>query len=336
MPVKLTLDKFIEKSNLNHNFKFDYSLCKYINSSTKVTVTCKKHGHWDVLANDHMNKSYGCPTCGIESRTNKRKLTLEHVVKQAKEKHGDRYDYSNMKSYTNSKQNMIVRCKIHDELFYPTVSNHIGSKESGCPLCANISNGESCAKPIEEFIKESITIHGDAKYDYSTLNYTRVSATASMHCNKHGLFHFSPNRHLNGIECCKLCSTKGSYAEKEIAKYILSIFGEDFTIELNTKPVYNPYTKGHLELDMIFIEAGLAIEYNGHQHYHEDSYYNVKRQTKSSIFDRDEYKRYWCRERSILLIEIPYWEFNMQQPKNIREAYLEELSHEIEELLCAE
>lgn len=38
--------KFIEKSNLKHNFKYDYSLVEYINSKTKVVIICPTHGNF--------------------------------------------------------------------------------------------------------------------------------------------------------------------------------------------------------------------------------------------------------------------------------------------------
>jgi len=333
---KLDTKAFIERANLRHNFKFDYSLSNYVNSMTKVTVVCKEHGPWDVLANDHMNKSYGCPSCGVKSRASKRSLGLNYVLAKAKEIHGDKYDYSNVTSYINQNQKLHLRCKIHDEPFFPTVDNHIGHNESGCPLCANEFNGTVNAKPIEEFIKLSKELHDIDNYDYTTLTYSKMTSPASMVCNYHGMFTFNPKSHLRGAQCCSRCDNAKSRSEDLLVDFLCSRFMEHFTIQLNTRPILNPSTKGRLELDIVFVEDAIAIEYNGHQHYDENSYFNKIAKCKSSIFDRDEYKRYWCKKNGITLIEIPYWEFNAQQSKAKRDEFLEELAHDIEEILCVE
>ena len=42
MPVKLTIKQFIEKANIIHDNKYDYSKFKYINNRTKDIIICKK------------------------------------------------------------------------------------------------------------------------------------------------------------------------------------------------------------------------------------------------------------------------------------------------------
>lgn len=44
MPKKQTLEEFIKKSNIAHNFKYNYDKSIYINKQTKVIVTCPEHG----------------------------------------------------------------------------------------------------------------------------------------------------------------------------------------------------------------------------------------------------------------------------------------------------
>lgn len=40
MPKKQTLEEFIKKSNIAHNFKYNYDKSIYINKQTKVIVIC--------------------------------------------------------------------------------------------------------------------------------------------------------------------------------------------------------------------------------------------------------------------------------------------------------
>lgn len=57
-------EDFIEKSNKIHNNKYDYSNVKYIKSSYKVEIICKKHGSFYQSPNSHLRK-IGCPKCNI-------------------------------------------------------------------------------------------------------------------------------------------------------------------------------------------------------------------------------------------------------------------------------
>ena len=44
--TKLTTEEFIEKANKIHNNKYDYSQVKYVNSRTKVCITCPQHNQF--------------------------------------------------------------------------------------------------------------------------------------------------------------------------------------------------------------------------------------------------------------------------------------------------
>lgn len=43
MPKKLTTKEFIERANVRHNDKYDYSEVEYINSHIKIKIICSKH-----------------------------------------------------------------------------------------------------------------------------------------------------------------------------------------------------------------------------------------------------------------------------------------------------
>ena len=60
--IRLTTEQFVEKSILVHGNEYDYSLAKYIDSKTKITVLCKKHGEFYVLSSNHF-KGQKCPKC---------------------------------------------------------------------------------------------------------------------------------------------------------------------------------------------------------------------------------------------------------------------------------
>lgn len=59
---KSTTEKFIEKSKIIHNDKYDYSLVKYQGNRKKVQIICKKHGIFLQTPHHHLRNS-SCPIC---------------------------------------------------------------------------------------------------------------------------------------------------------------------------------------------------------------------------------------------------------------------------------
>lgn len=59
---RLTFDEFVERSNIKHNFKYDYSESKYINGRTPTTIICPIHGPFPQTPEMHMY-GHGCPYC---------------------------------------------------------------------------------------------------------------------------------------------------------------------------------------------------------------------------------------------------------------------------------
>lgn len=54
---------FIEKSKEVHGDIFNYDLTEYENNKTKVKISCKKHGVFEVRPDNHINSKNGCPVC---------------------------------------------------------------------------------------------------------------------------------------------------------------------------------------------------------------------------------------------------------------------------------
>lgn len=62
---KLTNEEFIEKSNIVHNFRYDYSKTLYKRSLDKVIIICREHGEFEQTPNKHLN-GRGCAICGMK------------------------------------------------------------------------------------------------------------------------------------------------------------------------------------------------------------------------------------------------------------------------------
>jgi len=61
-----TTDLFISKARNIHGSVYDYSLVKYKNSKTPVTIMCENHGPFQMAPSNHTHSSnpQGCPVCG--------------------------------------------------------------------------------------------------------------------------------------------------------------------------------------------------------------------------------------------------------------------------------
>lgn len=62
---------FIEKAIKKHSKKYDYSNVIYTDSKHKIKIGCKKHGIFEQLPGNHLNKNAGCPICN-ESKGEKK------------------------------------------------------------------------------------------------------------------------------------------------------------------------------------------------------------------------------------------------------------------------
>lgn len=59
---KLTLDQFVTKANCIHDNYYSYDKVNYINSYTKVIITCPIHGDFKQTPSSHLS-GRGCPKC---------------------------------------------------------------------------------------------------------------------------------------------------------------------------------------------------------------------------------------------------------------------------------
>lgn len=194
---KLNIDDFIIKSKKIHGDKYGYSKVVYINSQMKVIITCEKHGDFEQVAKSHI-QGMGCRFCGTEKAINQITSNTEEFIEKAKQKHGDKYDYSKV-NYNTATEKVIIICKQHGE-FEQTPTFHITTKY-GCPACSNYNRGVTKMNGCKnKFVESAIKKHGD-KYDYSKSIYTGSENKLIITCKEHGDFEQQPKNHLYGKGC---------------------------------------------------------------------------------------------------------------------------------------
>ena len=100
-------------------------------------MICKIHGIFEQLPYRHLKDNIGCQKCsGNLQKSN------SDFISQAKQNHGELYDYSKTK-YINNYTKVCIICKKHGE-FWQNAFTHL---TSGCPRC-------SCkvSKPCTEWL----------------------------------------------------------------------------------------------------------------------------------------------------------------------------------------
>ena len=142
-----------------------------------------------------------------------KKKNIEEFISKAREVHKDHYDYSKA-VYCGALKKICVICPEHGE-FWITPANHLSGQ--GCKICGLIERSKKRKKSIEQFIKESRTVHGD-KYDYSKVKYHNIDKKVCIICPEHGEFWQTPYHHLNGCGCPK-CVGQGKTTEDVVEEF---------------------------------------------------------------------------------------------------------------------
>lgn len=199
---KLTTERFIEKAIKVHNNKYDYSNAQYISCKNKIEIICRKHGSFWQLPSSHLS-GIGCPKCGYETIGNRTRKTTEQFIKDAKEVHGNKYDYSKA-NYINAHTKLCIICPEHGE-FWQSSCLHITQK-CGCSKCASNEVKKKLRSNMETFLNRAKKLHGD-KYNYSNVNYMNSKAKVCIICPIHGEFCQRVETHLIGQGCPK-CGKK--------------------------------------------------------------------------------------------------------------------------------
>lgn len=141
-----TIEKFIAQAKAFHGDKFTYEKVKYISSRTKVIVTCRQHGDFEVSPHNLIRKK-SCPGCASESRgkyegqqemsqrTAKARIEKSRasIIPEARKVHGDTYAYD-LDSYVSARVPMTITCSEHGP-FKMTRGHHI-KRGHRCPVCA--------------------------------------------------------------------------------------------------------------------------------------------------------------------------------------------------------
>lgn len=220
MAKKVDTNEFIKRAKLVHGSKFTYEKTQYVNSKTKVTITCPTHGDFEYNPGDFLRSINPCPGCRGGKRII---LNRDNFIERSKVIHNNKYDYSKVENITKVKDKVIIICPKHGE-FQQEVNSHLQGR--GCPICAGKKFD------LQTYINKANNVWNN-KYNYSKLTWKGVAEKVCIICPEHGEFWQLPNNHLKGECGCLQCRGLSSDFEKIssteiLIKKAIKKFGDKF------------------------------------------------------------------------------------------------------------
>ena len=292
MAKKSNTEEFIVKAQQIHNNIYDYSEVNYHDAHSKILIKCYKHGKFLQTPISHL-AGHDCPKCVNETRGGNQTKLLHEFVEEAKEMHGEKYNYSKT-IYKGIFTKIIIICPCHGE-FLQTPYAHLHS--NGCRRCSGLS-----PLTTEEFIERAKETHNN-KYDYSKSEYKNATTKIKIICIEHGEFLQMPPSHLSGAGCPK-CSRNISNPE---------------TKWLDTLGIPNEYRNKFMYIEDTRIKpdaydpiTNTIYEYNGDFWHGNPAKYNPadinpkNKKTYGELYEETLSKRKLIQEAGYNLIEI--WE----------------------------
>ena len=221
MPTpKLTLPKLLEKFNIVHPDRYDYSLV--IDPSTRgySDIVCKLHGAFRQRNSAHL-LGQGCKKCRNSAIGDRLRFTKEDFIKDGRKCHGDLYNYDKF-DYVTDKIEGIIICIKHNIEFSQTPANHKRS-EYPCPMCSSESFSKKIRNTIEQTLELCHKKHGNG-FDYSEIpedahSHDRVTITCNTCHNKFQQLLYSHTNIGNGCPVCKVSKEEkllGDFIKNEL------------------------------------------------------------------------------------------------------------------------
>ena len=227
--TKYTTETFINKAIEVYGNIYKYGYVDYKKSHTKVKIFCDLHGIFEQTPSSHLS-GQGCRKCADARSSKSRAGNSKSFIKQAKEIHGDLYNYDEV-LYVNNHTKVKLICKYHNEFFVKP--NHHIQSEVGCKLCANVNRIQPRRKTLESYIADANEVHNNF-YDYSLIkSYKSGKDMLEIICPKHGAFIQKAENHTNSKRGCHVCgyiksSNSNTKSQEEFIAECISIHSDTY------------------------------------------------------------------------------------------------------------
>ena len=198
---RMSSEEFIRRAKSEVCEKLDYSEVKLDKATDKVTIICSLHGKFKIVATTFLHKKKGCPSCALQNRDNKKRLTQGEFDRKVRLFHGERYQYD-FSEYANQRSILNVKCKKHGK-FSITAANFMNGR--GCRDCGIEAASQKKRLSTKEWVAKAKSVHGN-RYDYSKSNYLGAHQYITITCSTHGDFEQKAGNHISLGRGCRKCS----------------------------------------------------------------------------------------------------------------------------------
>lgn len=297
MSRRLTNDEFLAKvAKLQPDVEV---LDTYVTSSTRMRARCKRCGREWEADGGSLARGNGCIRCASVDRISKRRITTEDFRAKLS---NISPDIEVVGEYKSSTEKIHVKCLTcgHEWLSLP--SNLLAGH--GCRECMRINTGARCKSTHAEFIKKLSRIHPEFKcVDDKENLYSSSIDHMQFKCPNGHIFSARPDHILHPMAGCPVC--KESYGEQKIRRYL-----EDNGIPFESQKTFADcvYIRA-LPFDFYIEELNTAIEFDGHHHFAPIKHFGGEEHFEATRL-RDDIKTKYCRDNGIVLVRIPYWDYD--------------------------
>ncbi len=228
-----------------------------------------------------------------------KKVTTDDFIERATKIHKNTYDYSKV-NYTKAITPVKIKCRIHG-VFEQSPNAHLSGK--GCRECGKKRMSDKNRTSVNEFLSKAKQKHGN-KYNYDCIQYINNRTHIKIYCNTccdH--FYQSPLNHLR--YGCSKCNQPMSKGEQKINDYLTSqniVFLQEHIFD-DCKHIR------HLPFDFYIPSLNICIEYDGRMHSEAITHFGGE-ETLKKTQHRDSIKTQYCKDNNIMLIRIPYYDFD--------------------------
>lgn len=192
-----TTEDVIKEFRVVHGDRYIYDKVIYSKANEYVIVICPIHGVFLITPNKHLN-GRGCPKCAIEYKASLRRKPLDCFINEAKDIHGNDFDYSYIEKYVNTDTKVKIKCNKCGRYFYQTPNHHLHG--DGCPYCKQSKMEKNLMKLFEDNNIEYIhqCKFGWLKYKKELpLDFYLPKYNIAVECQ--GIQHFDEKHYFNEV-----------------------------------------------------------------------------------------------------------------------------------------
>lgn len=199
--------------------------------------------------------------------------------------------------YVDNDSKIIVRCKIHDNI-WETTAHRLSQQKFACKKCYDEYRTKMIQKAKAEEFKNFTDFYYSPLYDTSKIQYVNNKTKVILICPEHGEFYLTPNKMKTRFDGCPYC--KESVLERKIRLFLIKN-----KLNFEQQKTYNWLkNKSNMFLDFYLPDYNIAIECQGEQHILNRKSIMNKHETFEDKVERDVLKNKLCLEHGVRIIYV--------------------------------